>query len=259
MAPKLKRAMYHAEPKGPTRGKDVQIAKWGVHNYETNLLPKPVTGFTPDFGPALYDALHKVIQPNEGINPTGDIGQATWDVLWEYIPRWKRAEYLAWKIPTIPKPNPVPWLGPVIVGDPPLSKLSLTHNTDGMPSGQSYIAVDVGWIQGRTILAPEDLVVTKQSSAAGADAFYASGSSTLLYWFGHLQYAPKTGTRFKRGQVMGRIAWIPSSDGGPHLHVGIDGRPLLGHPFAYGRTGKGPDYTFGSPSIDAQLREALSL
>lgn len=255
--PRIKRPMYSRHhPKGPTTGKDVQIVKWGVHNYETGLLPRPKSGFTPDFGDAMYEALVKVIQPNEGIQATGNIGQATFDVLWTFIPRWKRAEYIAWKLPSIPKPNPVPNVGPLFAGEGSLLDLALTHNTDGPePLRTWYPAVDTGWIAGRSCIAPEKLRVTQASSANPGDAFYARGVSGLLYWFGHLEIAPAVGRVLERGAYMGRIAWQRA----PHLHVGIDARPLIARRLLYGATGNGPDYTFGSPTIRKQLAEALSL
>lgn len=259
MAPKLKRPMYPiGHPKGPTRGKDVQIAKWAVHRYETNLLPRPITGFTPDYGPALAEALRKVIQPAEGIEPTGAIGQATWNVLWLYLDAYRRQQYRLWKLPTIPKPSNVPRLGPRHAGAPALLDLALTHNTDGIDrDGSVWPAVDTGWSAGKTVLAPEDIVVFDQSGSAGGDAFFARGASDLEYWFGHLATpVPETGRRIRKGDVIGRIAAIPGAD---HSHTGVNARRLIGRDLRYGRNGNGPDYTFGSPSIGVQLREHLSL
>jgi hypothetical protein len=242
--------------KGPTFGKDVQIAKFAVHRYEKGLLPKPVSGFTKNYGPALEEALRKVIQPREGIPASGNIGQATWDVLWEYLDDYRRWQYRLWTVPVIPAAPKVPDLGPLYIGGPSLLNYSPTHNTDGIPH---YIAFDTGWVVGRVILAPETLRVTSQSSSAGGDAFYAEGESKLKYWFGHLTGLPATGAWIRKGQRIGAIAWMPSNLGDPHVHIGIDARPLIGRDLLYGRTGYGPDYTWGSPSIGVQLREGLSL
>lgn len=238
-------------PKGPTSGLDVKIAKFAVHRYETNLLPKPVTGFTPQFGPALKEALAKVIQPAEGIPATGNIGQATWDVLWLYLDDYRRRQYRLWELPTIPKPNPVPDLGSICPGDPSLLSLALTHNSDGVPG---FPAVDTGWIIGRTVLAVEDLIVFDQSSSHGGDAFYARGDSKLEYWYAHLAAAPPTGARFEKGEPVGKIASMPRA----HSHLGVNARPLIGRGLLYGRDGDGPDYTFGAATVGAQLSEALS-
>ncbi len=244
--------MYHDKPKGPTFGTDVQIAKFAVHRYEDGLLPKPTDGFTKTYGPALYEALHKVIQPREGIPASGDIGAATWDVLWDYLDAYHKTKYLTWTVPKIPKPNPVPDLGPLYVGGASVLQHQLTHNTDGIPY---YPAYDDGWVLGRAVLAVEDLVVTKASSANYGDAFYASGKSKLQYWYGHLNVAPGVGHEFKKGQVVGVIGWQPT----PHVHLGIDARPLVDHTLLFGSTGRGPDYTYGSPTVGTQLREGLSL
>jgi hypothetical protein len=248
--------MYHAKPKGPTFGKDVEIAKFAVGRYEDGLLPKPITGYTKNFGPGLYEALHKVIQPREGIPASGDIGQATWDVLWPLLDDYHRWQYRMWKVPVIPKPSPVPNLGPLYVGGASVLLHQLTHNTDGSPElNKNYPAYDDGWIMGRTVLAVEDLVVTRPSSADYGDAFYATGKSKLEYWYGHLASAPGVGREFKKGQALGIIGWQPT----PHVHLGINTVPLIGHRLLYGANGNGPDYTYGSPTVGAQLREALSL
>lgn len=249
----LKRPMYHGDPEHPmTVGTDVAIAKFAVGRYETGLLPKPEGGYTPQFGPALKDALKTVIQPREGIPATGNIGKATWDVLWEYLDAYRKAKYLAWQPPVIPKPNPVPQLGPLYVGGASVLNHQLTHNTDGIPY---YPAFDDGWIQGRKILAVEDLVVTRGSSADYGDAFFGTGKSRLQYWYGHLTFAPAVGREFSKGDVVGTIAWQPT----PHVHLGIDARALVGQSLLYGATGHGPDYSFGSPTVGAQLKELLSL
>ncbi len=101
----MKRPLFHAKPKGPTYGFDVKITKFAVHRYDSKLLPKPAAGFTKTFGSALYEALRK-IQKREGIPASGDVGQATWDVLWKYLDAYRRAQYLAWKLPVIPIPKP---------------------------------------------------------------------------------------------------------------------------------------------------------
>jgi hypothetical protein len=250
---RLKRPMFApGHPKGPTFGKDVQIMKFAVHRYEMGLLPKPVTGFTKNFGPALKEALMKVIQPREGIRATGSIGQATFDVLWQYLDAYRKLQYTTWTVPVIPKPVPVPALGPLYQGGASVLNHSLTHNTDGIPH---YPAYDDGWIAGRTVLAVEVMRVTEQSSSQGGDAFFSEGKSALGYWYGHLAVAPATGRWFEKGEPVGRIARMET----PHVHLGISARRLLGHDFLYGRDGNGPDYTYGSPTVGAQLREDLSL
>jgi len=250
----LKRPMYHAKPKGPTFGKDVQIAKFAVGRYEMGLLPEPVTGYTKHFGPGLYEALHKVIQPNEGIPPSGDIGQATWDVLWPLLDDYHRWQYRVWKLPTIPKPNPLPDLGPLYLGGASVLLHQLTHNTDGIPNFPAY---DDGWVAGRTVLAVEDMIVDNQpTSSSPGDAFYATGKSRMRFWYGHLITAPALGREFRKGDPVGRIY---NQGLRSHVHFGLDARPLVGQSLLYGANGNGPDYTYGSPTVGTQLREALSL
>ena len=158
-----------------------------------------------------------------------------------------------------PKPSPsrpkVPSLGPVVAGDKSLSLCQLSHKTSGI---EQYIAFDSGWRAGKAVLAPELLTVTRQSSAAGADAFYATGISELKYWFGHVNNPPSNGSKFQRGEKLCVIADIAPSHGGPHLHLGIDAVDLIGHSLLYGKTGHGPDYTYGAPTVGAQLIKALS-
>lgn len=256
--------MYHDAPKGPTVGFDVICAKYAVHAYEVGLLPKPSGGFTPQFGPALYEALRKVIQPSEGIPASGDIGKGTWDILWPLLTPYRKSRYLAWARPT-PAPNPVPDLGPLYQGGASVLYHSLTHNTDG-PSDPSdsaydlsefYPAFDDGWIGGRTIWAVENLTVIKASSSSPGDAFFALGRSKIRWWYGHLRYAPSVGRTFRKGDAVGQI--LSQSGGKSHVHLGMDTRLLIGHRLLYGATGNGPDYTYGSPTVVTQLREYLSL
>jgi hypothetical protein len=131
--------------------------------------------------------------------------------------------------------------------------MQLTHNTDGV-DGSLYPACDEGWMAGLWVVAPEDMTVTGQSGAQGADAFYARGASRLEYWVGHIIRAPSTFVRLKRGQRISPIAFIPGAD---HVHWGINAIPLIGKDLLYGRNGRGPDYTFGSPTVGRQLERAL--
>lgn len=254
----LKRPMYPpGHPKGPTSGKDVQIMKWAIHRYETGLLPRPESGFTDDFGAAMKEALVRVIQPAEGISPTGAIGQATFDVLWTHLDDYRRRQYRLWTPPPPkPKPKPMPDLGPLCPGDGSILSQYLTHATDGMPGDDSdWPAFDAGWIGGRTVLAVENLTVTDDSGAAGGDAFFAKGASGIRYWYGHLQSAPAVGRTFRKGDAVGRIAYMSRA----HVHLAVRTIEAYGFSMRYGATGHGPDYTYGSPSIGTQLREVLSL
>lgn len=144
----------------------------------------------------------------------------------------------------------VPDLGPIYRGGMSLLLHDLTHPTAGLPPGSVYPAFDDGWKAGRTVVAPEALTVVDQSGAAGGDAFYARGESSLEYWIGHIVAAPATGARFRKGQKMGVIANISLNQGGPHVHCGINARPLLGKDFLHHK-----DYSHGAPTVGVQLRK----
>ena len=179
-----------------------------------------------------------------------------------YAPNWKKAmTRIDWVQAGLAAP-PIPYLGPVTPGGKPLGLESLTHETAGLYGSTNstdpkshFPALDFGWDTGEVIYAPEPMVVVKQSSAQGADACYLNGESTIKYWLGHVVTAPANGTRFKRGDVMARIARIPGAD---HGHLGVNARTLLsGKDLKWGRNGNGPDYTYGSPTIGRQLAEGM--
>lgn len=148
---------------------------------------------------------------------------------------------------------PVPNLGPVLEDGLAMLLQAPTHNTDGVPF---YPAYDTGFGQaGRWIIAPEYLTITRQSSSAGGDAVFARGRSKIEYWIGHLTPAPPTGATFQKGAKIARIANQTHTD---HVHWGLDVRPLTGQSLKYGANGNGPDYTYGSPTIGAQLTRMLA-
>jgi len=165
---------------------------------------------------------------------------------------WKRAWPKLEQLYEDLEPNPLPMLGPVVRGGKSLLNVSLTHNTDGIAH---YPAFDDGWVVGREVIAPEDLtVIAPYTSSNPGAAFYALGKSRLRYWFGHLTSSPRIGTRFARGNRIGVIAAQQT----PHVHTGVNVELLWGdgQQLKYGRTGRGPDYTNGAPTIGVQLRQA---
>jgi hypothetical protein len=142
----------------------------------------------------------------------------------------------------------VPPLGPVLEDGLDILLLAPTHNTDGVPH---HPAFDTGFGQaGRWVIAPEKLTVTRQSNALGGDAVFAAGVSGIDYWIGHISPAPGTGRTFRKGERLARIANQAATD---HVHWGLDVRRLIGKDLLYGANGNGPDYTWGSPTIGAQL------
>jgi hypothetical protein len=165
---------------------------------------------------------------------------------------WKNAERKREQILTALERVPVPALGPVLEDGPSMLTYAPTHNTDGVPL---HPAFDAGFGQaGRGVLAPELLTIQRQSSAQGGEAVYALGRSGIHYWIGHIGVAPATGRTFKKGE---RIARIADQSGTDHVHWGVDVRALTGRSLLYGRTGSGPDYTWGSPTIGQQLASVL--
>lgn len=87
-----------SDPRGPTLGKDVAIAKFAIGRYEDNLLPKPASGYSQTFGKSMEEAV-RVIQRREKIPVTGNIGAATWAVLWAYLDAYHRWQYRNFKVP----------------------------------------------------------------------------------------------------------------------------------------------------------------
>jgi hypothetical protein len=153
-----------------------------------------------------------------------------------------------------PKPKPtskVPNLGPVWRGGKSILLHDLTHATGGIPL---YPAFDDAFVAGRKIIAPEALVVTKQSNSHPGDAFYAKGASGIRYWFGHLVSAPATGRRFRKGETIG-VVLDHSVGGGPHVHVGINVEDLLGRGKQLEHR---TNYSHGAAIVGDQLRKALA-
>jgi hypothetical protein len=258
---RLKRIMHgvHGD-KPPTIGKDVEILKSGLTRYGRqsgageDFFPKPPAGYDPVYNSKTVDAVRTLQELERGSGntaikaATGDTGQPTWDVIWQYLDAFRRMQYRAFRVPA-PKPA-VPDLGPIYQGGKSILLHDLTHETAGVPG---FPALDDGWVAGRVVIAPENLKVTEQSGSAGGDAFFARGASTIEYWIGHLVYAPPTGRTFSKGAQVGVIANIPWSQGGPHVHCGVNARPLIGHELVHHT-----NYTHGAPTIGAQLKLALT-
>ena len=245
--PTLKRPLYGpSHPEGPSVGRDVKdFVKRTLSRYETDFFPPPPGGFDDVYNAKTQQAV-RLFQQLEQIKPaSGWFGQQTLDAMWEVADAYSKWVYRTWNASS--PPPPVPWLGPAVAGGVPVSDHRLTHVTDGIAG---YPAYDDGWIAGRLVLAPENLVVTEQSGSQGGDAFYAQGDSRIRHWFGHVLYAPATGKRFLRGQAMTSIANIPQYQGGPHLHHGLNARELGVELRA---TGYG-----GGPTVNEQLRLGMA-
>jgi hypothetical protein len=187
---------------------------------------------------ALRRAMRHLRNTKQGFNLSG----TEWKAAWEDLVKLEKDL----------EPNPVPALGPVCRGGKTILQHDLTHPTGGIPL---YPAFDDAFNSsgGIEVLAPEDLVVTRASSSNPGDAFYATGASKMRYWFGHLEFAPGVGKKFRKGQVMGKTL-NHDVGGGPHVHVGLNiehlvgaGRQLLHH----------TNYTHGAPKVGTQLAALL--
>jgi hypothetical protein len=209
-----------------------------------DFFPKPPGGFDDVYNLKTENAV-AVFQQFNDIPHTGQFGQATLDAMWPYADAYSKWVYRLY-IPPRPKPK-VPWLGPIVAGGLEVSRHKLTHVTDGIPG---YPAFDDGWIPGRRVVAPEPLEITEQSGAQGGDAFYAVGESGMRYWIGHVVDAPSTGRKFGRAATVATIANLPSYQGGPHVHLGLNA-------LALGVELQATGYGSG-PSVDDQLRGAFT-
>lgn len=150
-----------------------------------------------------------------------------------------------------------PWtkIGPVLFGDKSLLDYALTHATSGIPL---FPAVDLAWGSNVAMYAPENCVVdTKDTSANPGEALYLTGESGIQYWWGHGDRDYPLGKRFRKGELVWKTAWQPNKKA--HGHIGVNVEALLGKgkQLKYGRTGEGPNYTHGSPTIREQLRALL--
>jgi hypothetical protein len=159
----------------------------------------------------------------------------------------RRGDFLLKKHAALHPARKVPDLGPIYRGGRSLLLQDLTHETDGI---DGFPAFDDGWRAGRVVIAPERLTVTVQSGSQGGDAFFARGDSKIEYWIGHLTRSPANGTVFAKGATMSQIAAIPASQGGPHVHTGINAKPLCGFELLHHT-----NYTHGAPTVGEQLRK----
>ena len=206
---------------------------------------------------AVNDSGVKGVQRQSAIDMTGILGKHTFEVLrTSLVPDGllhagePLFDSVALDLLASYKPagSGVPDLGPVYSGGKSVLDHDCTHITGGLPD---YPAFDDCFQPGRAIIAPEDLQVTGQSSSSPGDAFYAKGASKLKYWFGHLTSSPANGQWFDKGQTIGYVL-DHNQGGGPHVHVGIDARDLIGKPLQ-----SSTNYTHNGYTIGEQLAAAL--
>jgi len=208
-------------------GPYVTVAKKAVNHWNAkDANTSPVFGI-------FFRALVKQFQTAHRIPATGVIGPATWKALEPHIAGWRN-------------------VGPIQPGGVSLLDISLTHPTSGIPL---FPAVDTAWGGGGGVLviAPEACVVdTKDTSSSPGEAVYLTGVSTIRYWCGHLDRDWPLGHKFKKGDLIGRTLPIPGKS--DHAHVGVNAEALLGKgkELKWG-DGTGTPYTYGAPTIRAQL------
>jgi hypothetical protein len=153
--------------------------------------------------------------------------------------------------PPTPKPPKVN-LGPVINGGKTILDQDLTHRTDGVPG---FAAFDDGiGHPGMAVIAPEALTITDHGSAVRRDgtpdggSVYATGSSGIRYWIGHVENRAAIGMKIQKGATFCTIS--PNHEA-PHVHWGLDASALIGHELIHH-----DDYTHGAPTVGEQLRKA---
>jgi hypothetical protein len=194
------------------------------------------------------------VQRQQGIDPTGNVGDKTYQALrYAKIPAGlPHAGEPAFDPPALELLEQShdlaasPTLGPVHASGKSLLDHDCTHATGGIAL---YPALDDAFSAGMAIIAPELLVVTKQSSSNPGDAFYCEGESLIRYWFGHLVSAPPNGREFDVGEVVGYVL-DHNVGGGPHVHVGVNVERLFG---AGKQLTHHTNYTHGAPLIGKQL------
>jgi hypothetical protein len=161
-----------------------------------------------------------------------------------------------------PQPAPksptgnMPDLGPVFRGGKSLLDESPTHDTSGL---SGYPAFDTNFRAGSSVIAPEGGTVTRHSgNDRSGFSLYLTGDSGLKYYFQHMNSEGRAPLgRIEKG---GKIGTVGSASHFPgervdHNHVGVNAEAILGvgKQLKYGKTGTGPDYTTGSPTIRKQV------
>jgi hypothetical protein len=162
-------------------------------------------------------------------------------------PHWREAMGKLHKVMADLDEAAIPQLGPIVPDGVPVLLQDCTHITDGL----GWPAFDDGFGHvGAPVFAPERVrVYDNTSGAQGGDAFYLVGDSTIRYWVGHILEIPRLNAVFVKGQKMTTIARTAR----PHVHLGIDARPLIGHHLL-----SHTDYTHGAPKIGVQLAAAMT-
>jgi hypothetical protein len=161
-----------------------------------------------------------------------------------------------------PQPAPksptgkMPDLGPVFPGGKSLLDECPTHDTSRLAR---YPALDTNFRAGSSVIAPEGGTVTRHSGGGRSGfSLYLTGDSGLKYYFQHMN--PEGRAPLGRIEKGGKIGTVGSASRFPgarvdHNHVGVNAEAILGagKQLKYGKTGAGPDYTLGAPTIRKQI------
>lgn len=109
----MKRPLYGPDdPRGPSKGRDVKdFVKRTLHRMPgqiglgENFFPKPPGGFDDIYNRKTAEAV-SVVQRWYSIRPaTGDMGNATFQILWAHADAYSKWVYRTWNAPK-PKPQP---------------------------------------------------------------------------------------------------------------------------------------------------------
>lgn len=116
----IKRSLYGpGDPRGPSKGRDVRdfVKRTlnrmpGQAGLGENFFPKPPGGFDDVYNSKTVEAV-AVIQKWFQISPaTGNMGQPTFDILWDHADAYSKYAYRVWTAPK-PKPIPLPEIVPI--------------------------------------------------------------------------------------------------------------------------------------------------
>lgn len=111
--PTLRRPLFGpADPRGPSRGRDVRdFVKRTLNRLSAqipvgeNFFVKPPGGFDDVYNEKTAEAVATVQRFNDITPATGNMGQATLDALWQYADSYAKWVYRTW---SAPKPKPLP-------------------------------------------------------------------------------------------------------------------------------------------------------
>lgn len=236
-----------------------RLGRWPWQAFDDTFSP----GFARGTGGNVVNTGVAGFQRQQGLRATGNVGDETYQNLRyaripEGLPKAGQPAFDSVAVDLLKSPPlatpvaQVTTLGPVYAGGAPILSHDLTHATGGIPL---YPAFDDCFAQGRTIIAPEPLKVTQDSSANPGDACYCDGASGLRYWFGHLSQCPPAGRSIPKGGAIGTVA-ANNVGGGPHVHVGVNVERIWG---AGKQLAHHENYTHGAPTIGEQLEAGYAL